>query len=399
MGATATFDSGVLRSLIEGEVELRYQDPKIEKHGDHYRIRPYVPVVSETGAIVRARKSIILGRLDEMKIGEAKVAKQRVMATINAGKIIVQSQIPFGELCDKFVLARVPQLEKSTQAKYTIHIKNHVKPAFGHLRLCEIDQPAVEIWMNAKRENLAWATCADLKNILSAIFKKAKDWKLWDGDNPCEGVSLGKSQPARQKKLLTMKQFAAYLSEIRDSAILSAAQVRAIVLIAVYGGPRISEVLGLRWQDINEATGQISIVGKWYRGTYSIPKTPRSTRTVRVGPAAAMLALLRPTDANPDAFVFAREDGNPPIDGDLNQHVLRPAAERIGVYFKGFGMHTFRRSAVSWRQQAGATPVEAMVMAGHTRLDMTALYTIVDDERDLKILGNMESMMKGGTIQ
>ena len=45
--------------------------------------------------------------------------------------------------------------------------------------------------------------------------------------------------------------------------------------------------------------------------------------------------------------------GTPPDDRNLNQHVLRPAAKQLGLYWEGFGFHTFRRMNVSWRQDRG----------------------------------------------
>ena len=45
-------------------------------------------------------------------------------------------------------------------------------------------------------------------------------------------------------------------------------------------------------------------------------------------------------------------------------------------------MHTFRRLNVNWRQEAGATPIEAQKAAGHASLDMTFLYTQTDEARE-----------------
>ncbi|MGI8746244.1 MAG: hypothetical protein ACR2NN_27420 [Bryobacteraceae bacterium] len=60
-------------------------------------------------------------------------------------------------------------------------------------------------------------------------------------------------------------------------------------------------------------------------------------------------------------------------DRDLQQHVFRPSAEAAGIYREGFVMHMFRRLNVMWRQEAGATPLEARRAAGHASLDMTFL--------------------------
>jgi hypothetical protein len=72
----------------------------------------------------------------------------------------------------------------------------------------------------------------------------------------------------------------------------------------------------------------------------------------------------------------------PPDDRDLQQHVFRPAAEAAGIYFEGFGMHTFRRLNISWRQEVGATPFEAMRAAGHSKPVTTWLYTVTDEARE-----------------
>jgi hypothetical protein len=45
-------------------------------------------------------------------------------------------------------------------------------------------------------------------------------------------------------------------------------------------------------------------------------------------------------------------------------------------------MHTFRRLNVTWRQEVGATPIEAQKAAGHASLDMTYLYTQTDEARE-----------------
>jgi hypothetical protein len=67
---------------------------------------------------------------------------------------------------------------------------------------------------------------------------------------------------------------------------------------------------------------------------------------------------------------------------DLQQHVFRPAAKTAGCYSKGFGMHTFRRLNITWRQEVGATPFEAMRAAGHANVSTTWLYTVTDHERE-----------------
>ena len=78
----------------------------------------------------------------------------------------------------------------------------------------------------------------------------------------------------------------------------------------------------------------------------------------------------------------------------MQQHVFRPAAEAAGIYFAGFGMHTFRRLNVTWRQEVGATPMEAQKAAGHASLDMTFLYTQTDEAREREHVGRILERVK-----
>ena len=103
--------------------------------------------------------------------------------------------------------------------------------------------------------------------------------------------------------------------------------------------------------------------------------------------AAELLALAQ--GKREDEFLFAREDGNPPDDRDLQQHVFRPATEAVGIYHPGFGMHTFRRLNISWRQEVGATPFEAMKAAGHAKPSTTWAYTVTDAQREREHVGLM----------
>jgi len=183
---------------------------------------------------------------------------------VNQGRFILQSQIPFKEIMQRFLDIRVPQLGAATQAKYRTHIENHIGPAFGKLRMCDIDRPSVEAWLNHKaqpitvklksgretqKSGLGWWARQDLRNILSAIFSKAAEWKLWAGENPCIGVEVGRKRECREKRIPKSDQLTAFLAALPDTAICSAEDARLMVLTVVIAGLRVSEVLGLQPRD------------------------------------------------------------------------------------------------------------------------------------------------------
>lgn len=380
----------------------RFQDPKIQKREDvkrpFYFIRPYVPHLTGSG-IERKKHSIPLGFCDEISIRQAKAAKQQIMATINAGKFLIQSQIPFREVCQQFLDRHVPTLGSAAQERYPLQIHNHILPTFADLRLCDITTQMIEAWLREKagphewkrmkdgeeitvsREGLGWWATSDLRGILSGIYRKAKEWKLWDGPNPCVGVKIGYKKVKRPKQIPSGEDLQKFLNALPKTPIIEPDGARLIVITACVAGLRESEVLGLWPADIDAAQETLRVERRWRRGDEDEPKTEASKRLRQIGGLAAAL-LAYSAGKRPNEYIFTRTDGAPLDDRDLQRDVFRPAAEAAGIYHEGFGMHEFRRLNVTWRQQAGATPVEAQKAAGHTSLDMTMLYTQTEAQRE-----------------
>lgn len=354
---------------------MRYQDPDVEQRNGWYQIRVYVPVITPAGGIERQRKAIRLGRVGQITESEAKRQKILKLGTVNAGACVIEGQIKFSELVAKFRDVRMPALSSTTRAKYEHHIDRHILPFFGDLMLCEVDLFAVERWL-ATKSALAYNTRVDLRALLRSMFHQARKWRLWTGDNPAAGAEVGRRTGEREKVLLTETQLLEFLAAIEDSAALPAISARLVCLVAIVGGLRVSEVLGLQVGDIDGRT--IKVRRRWCRGDVADPKSERSRRVVHIGPLAADLAAL-----SDSGWVFRmRGTDNPPDDRRLQRDVFRPAAKAAGCYHVGFGMHSFRRLNVTWRQEAGATPFEAMRAAGHSRPSTTWLYTLPDARRE-----------------
>lgn len=361
----------------------KYQNPKLEVRRDverpYYFVRVSVPILTEEGRrLQRQRRN--LGFLDEVTVKQAKQERAHLLEIVNTGRVLVQAQIRFKDLARRFLDVRVPQLGFATQNKYRTQIENHILPAFGELRLCEIDRPSVEAWLHSKEETLGWWSRIDLKGILSAIFTAAADWKLWSGDNPTKGVRTGKKRLVREKRLLTAEELRSILAAVDDRS-------KFIVLILFGVGLRISEALGLQWRDVDFDKGVLSVRRRWYRGDLSEDgqtKSDNSCRVAELGPLVEEFRRRYPGPQARDQFVFTGDDSAlPPDDRDILRYDFRPVLKRLKLYYQGFGWHAFRRQNVTWRQQVGgATPLEAQRAAGHGSLDMTYLYTLNDSVRE-----------------
>ena len=111
---------------------------------------------------------------------------------------------------------------------------------------------------------------------------------------------------------------------------------RLLVTTALYSGLRISELLGLIWDDIDFAAGLIRVraqLSRAHRGEPArrvAPKTPASVREV---PLVSQLShlLAAHKQASPFAmstdWVFATSRGTPQGQRNVVQRVLKRAAE------------------------------------------------------------------------
>ena len=363
---------------------MRAQNPKLQvtrARNPQWYIRPYVPVLTADGVRPRQQR-IFLGLCSQVTKREAILAKNQLMDKINRRQMVVQSQMKFSDFLDhyesQYVLTE-DNLSASTQQKYLSHIKNHIRPAFGELRMAEVTTIAIDGWLTVKmRDGMSWATRMDLRNILCGIFTQARKWGVWKEHNPALDANVGRRRSAREKRKLSLEQTRMLLGSLQED-------VRLICMVALFCTLRISEVLGLMWKHVDWSRGKLLVRQRFYRGNLDdLTKTPKSRRDVSLGILIEKLREIYPGPGHDEEFIlsvktrwgggrFTRDDR------DINQHFLRPAAKALGIFYTGFGFHAFRREAVT--EYGAQDPLQAMKMAGHGGAKMTELYTLPDDQR------------------
>ena len=364
------------------DMPRKYQNGKLEIRKDvarpYYFVRVTRPTIRAGGLRSKRRVAEALGFVDQITKKRAMELRAKLLEEVNAHRMAAQSQMIFRDVATRFIDVRVPQLGVAVQGRYPSQINVHLIPAFGDLKLGDIDRPMVEQWLHSKeRAEYSQWTVKGLKGVLSAIFTTAKAWRLWDGVNPCEGIRI-KNGVAREKRLLTTEQLRTVIAALDE-------RERFLVRLLFGLGLRVSEGLGLKWCDLDLDAGIVAIRRRWYRGDLSEEtKSEAGTRRLQLGSALTEEFKGRyPGPHKLDAHVFLGDDGrNPPDDRDLLREYFRPVVKRLGLYYRGFGWHAFRRQNITARQHAGATPLEAMRAAGQNSVDMTLLYTLSDAGRE-----------------
>jgi integrase len=318
---------------------------------------------------------------------EAKRCRDEFMKTVNRADYIVPAQIPFREFVETYKRQHIPTLAVSTREKYLNHLRNHIEPEFAKSRLMDITTERIQMWLLGKRLN--HSTRIDLKNILSGIFTAAAKWGYWKDKNPVEFVTLGRGRKVYVRRKWTDAELGRFVAALQPDVALI---VRAALLTL-----RSSEIFAVQEKHLDFGTGVIRVEQSWYRGKLEdYTKSARATREIPMGDLAPDLQARCVGD--PEQFVFSVRTprGESREERDINQHFLRPVAKRLGLYYRGFGIRHFRHEAVT--ELGKLDPMQAQKVAGHSKVNMTAHYTLGDRQRQETAIRRFQRRISGGKV-
>jgi integrase len=134
-------------------------------------------------------------------------------------------------------------------------------------------------------------------------------------------------------------------------------------------GLRVSEALGLQWQDIDWQGKTVTIRRSAHRGSIDETKTLSSKAKLPLAPLLADLLLAWQAQSHP-VWLFANPVTERPfMSPSLQQRWIRPAGEVIGV--GGLGFLSRRHSYRSWLDTTGAAPGVTKDLMRHAAIATT----------------------------
>lgn len=168
-------------------------------------------------------------------------------------------------------------------------INNHVISHFGHLMLSELTLPVIKTWLkDMKRKDgngdLATKTKANRLSVLSIPLDDAVDDELIE-KNPVKGYTLRKPRKAVSMEDATEDEDDDVIEPFDDEErrlILAncSGQFHNQIKFNMWTGLRPSELIALRWGDIDWVNGSMRIARKRTRNKIEATKTKAGTRDV-----------------------------------------------------------------------------------------------------------------------
>jgi integrase len=225
-----------------------------------------------------------------------------------------------------------------TRSRYLSWINCHIKPKWRDVPIAQVKPLAVELLINNLR--LAGKSKGHIREMMHLLFNWAMRWELMPIErNPMNLVRVkGSSKRTKVPRILTIKEFNLLLKRLKEP-------YRAMTLVALFLGPRVSEVMGLKWSDVDWDGLNISIARSWVEGNVEDTKTEGSAKPLPMDrDLAIILRKHRERTKTIDSeWMFANpETAKPYWSSKIRENHLVPAGEAAGI--GRVGWHTFRHT-------------------------------------------------------
>jgi integrase len=369
-----------LKGDFERMARRRFQDPRPRRRGNWWTIQVRQDVFVD-GKLQRSNKRVRLAPVAMTEREVRKVAAE-YLRPLNQELQSIGSATNFAHYVERTYLTVVmPLFAKSTRDRSEGILENYLLPTFGELALRDLSPLSVQRYFsNMATSVLAHESRDKIRDVLSSVLRSAVEYGFLVR-NPVENVRMPAERRGkkRNKPYLVPAQLNQLLELIPEP-------YATMVYVAIYTGLRVSELAGLRWDDIHEES--ITIDERYCRGDWGAPKSESSNATiavnrcvverihrlriltveVRAGHAMRKYRVVK-SDGPNDLVFQSVKDGKPIRDNNILTRFIKPAAQKLGLRWVNW--RCLRTSHAVWLKMAGADVKDAQGQMRHSRATTT----------------------------
>ena len=277
-------------------------------------------------------------------------------------------------------VARLDGLEQSTVESYAAHLRLHIAPRLGSVKLSDLGKAEVQDFADGLRQDgMSPAMVKKILASLGAIISEAMDRGLV-ARNAVKEISGRRKR--KNKRTAVKLKVGRDIPEPGDvSAIIANAKGRwrPLLMAAAFTGLRASELRGLRWADVDLKASKLHVTqraDKFHK--IGVPKSDAGKREVPFGPMLCNTLkewkLACPKGALD--LVFPNTRGNVEALPNILQRGLMPTVLRAGLVDaagkpKYTGMHCLRHFYASWCIDRKLPPKVIQERMGHATISET----------------------------
>lgn len=274
-------------------------------------------------------------------------------------------------------------LAPHTTQTYEFFVRRHIVPSLGQIPLTQLKPEHLQRLYSEKlsggrRDGKAGLGARSVRYIHTTIHRALKSAiKLGlISRNPADIVEVPRVQ-RREMKCMSETDVHLFLDYARATAYY------ALFYMALFTGLRRSELLALRWSDVDLILGQLYVTRTLHQIKREVvirqPKTTKGKRLVALSPSTCV--MLREHRAqqelsrksfgltlNDSSLIFSHYDGSP-LHPDSVSQAWRNLARRIGL--QGIRLHDARHTHASLMLKQGIHPKIVQERLGHASIQIT----------------------------
>ncbi|WP_321345517.1 site-specific integrase [Breoghania sp.] len=280
------------------------------------------------------------------------------------------------------------ELERATLRSYRGHVVHHIEPKLGDRMLSALSRADVRDFLDQMLDANSRAMTDKVLRSLRSALNEAVD-REWIETNVALSVKLRRSSRNAPERIIPTK------SEIKLMLDHVPARHRPLITTAIFTGMRMSELRGLRWEDVDFMRGIIHIRQRADRfNKIGRPKSKSSRRDIPMAPSVkAVLMAWKPLCPTGDLdLVFPNGIGKIESPSNIYNRILVPLLLDAGIVTPEgkpkFSFHALRHAAASLFIDQGWPAKKVQTILGHASITMTFdvyghLFENAEDDVDL----------------
>lgn len=347
----------------------------------------------QTSIIINGKRKYIYARTQK-ELTE----KKSILEEDSQKALFYNDKITLSEWIDIWYKKKKRIVSKSTLTNYKTIIKKHIIPTLGSIKLVDIKRPMIYKLLNSL-EGKSDRTLYYVHHLIKTILEQAVIEELIPKNVAINILPTVETKRKKEKISLTKLQVKEFLNVIDDVEIFMFFQ------LAFATGLRRSELLGLRWSDIDFDNKTLSVNQTVIKDGSTLlmkptAKTNSSRRTISLDNYTLSnlnkhLLTIKERQSQTVNWknynlVFPSIDGNPYYPDTVSKY-CKKYAKQIGI--DNFTMHGTRHTHATLLLEAGVNFKIIQVRLGHSSFQETMnTYSHVTPILEVGVIENVEDI-------
>ncbi len=276
----------------------------------------------------------------------------------------VSSDITFYNLVKEYIKSRQYRCKDSTIELYEKYLRCNLRP-LHKLKARDVKSRDIDkIVLQMKQSGITNKTINCILLFMRSVYNYAILNK-WVHDNPAKLVNT-LPKVAKQKQALSEAEIKEFLSFIDKYPI----NKKTPLILALYSGIRIGELLAIEWCDIDFINNRLYINKQVSNKIVTTPKTFESTRYVNIPPEVVeLLKRLKSESVVLSKIVFCSETGDYIRRDKFIKHWFKKAMRHIG--HPDYTFHCLRHTYATYLLSNNIPVKYVQEQLGHTNAQTT----------------------------